>query len=430
MARKKIREYNSKTLLKTHMARLAGLDLPIRVAQVKKDTNFGELVGEHPWLTQVQAVPLVVKPDCLFGKRGKHDLVGLKLDLAGAEEFISQRMGKVIDMGTVKGAIDCFIIEPFVPHEEEYYLCIQGTRTGADISFSEAGGMEIEDNWDLVRTISVGVEEELSGERLAPLVATLPLEVRPGLEAFIAGAYAVYTDLDFTLMEMNPFTLGPDGRPFPLDMRGELDDTASFRSAKKWGGEGLEFPLPFGRRLSAAEAAVAGMDEGTGASLKLSILNPAGRVWTMVAGGGASVIYADTVGDLGAAAELGNYAERTPTRCACSTAPPPAPTAAARALLIGGGIANFTDVAATFRGIIAAIREREGAIRGARLKLFVRRGGPNYKAGLEAMRKLGQETGIDIEVYGPETTMTSICKRAIDHLAEADAADAKASSAA
>ena len=46
-----------------------------------------------------------------------------------------------------------------------------------------------------------------------------------------------------------------------------------------------------------------------GASLKLSILNPAGRIWTMVAGGGASVIYADTVGDLGLAQELGNYAE-------------------------------------------------------------------------------------------------------------------------
>jgi succinyl-CoA synthetase beta subunit len=29
----------------------------------------------------------------------------------------------------------------------------------------------------------------------------------------------------------------------------------------------------------------------------------------MVAGGGASVIYAETVGDLGYASELGNYAE-------------------------------------------------------------------------------------------------------------------------
>lgn len=41
------------------------------------------------------------------------------------------------------------------------------------------------------------------------------------------------------------------------------------------------------------------MDEATGASLKFTVLNPKGRVWLMVAGGGASVIYTDTVGDLG-----------------------------------------------------------------------------------------------------------------------------------
>lgn len=33
----------------------------------------------------------------------------------------------------------------------------------------------------------------------------------------------------------------------------------------------------------------------TSASLKFTVLNPKGRIWTMVAGGGASVIYADTV---------------------------------------------------------------------------------------------------------------------------------------
>lgn len=51
------------------------------------------------------------------------------------------------------------------------------------------------------------------------------------------------------------------------------------------------------------------MDSKTGASLKLTVLNPKGRVWTMVAGGGASVIYADTISDLGASDELANYGE-------------------------------------------------------------------------------------------------------------------------
>lgn len=38
-------------------------------------------------------------------------------------------------------------------------------------------------------------------------------------------------------------------------------------------------------------------------------------------------------------------------------------------------IANFTDVAATFKGIIQALREKADALKAAKMKLFVRRGG-------------------------------------------------------
>ena len=33
------------------------------------------------------------------------------------------------------------------------------------------------------------------------------------------------------------------------------------------------------------------LDASTGASLKLTVLNPEGRIWTTVASGGASVVY-------------------------------------------------------------------------------------------------------------------------------------------
>ena len=101
------------------------------------------------------------------------------------------------------------------------------------------------------------------------------------------------SDLDFSFMEMNPFTIDPaTQQPFPLDMRGALDDTAAYRQQRRWGDAAVDFPMPFGRRLSPAERTVSAMDERTGASLKLTILNPRGSIWTMVAGGGASVIYA------------------------------------------------------------------------------------------------------------------------------------------
>uniref|UniRef100_A0A453JXR5 ATP-citrate synthase citrate-binding domain-containing protein n=1 Tax=Aegilops tauschii subsp. strangulata TaxID=200361 RepID=A0A453JXR5_AEGTS len=57
---------------------------------------------------------------------------------------------------------------------------------------------------------------------------------------------------------------------------------------------------------------------------------------------------------------------------------------------------------------------QESKLKAARVNIYVRRGGPNYQTGLAKMRALGSELGLPIEVYGPEATMTGICKQAID----------------
>ncbi|KAK4373186.1 hypothetical protein RND71_008570 [Anisodus tanguticus] len=404
MARKKIREYDSKRLLKEHFKRLAGYDLAIKSAQalkaisklslfygpeVTESTDLNELVEKEPWLSSTQ---LVVKPDMLFGKRGKSGLVALNLDLAQVASFVKERLGKEVEMGGCKGPITTFIVEPFVPHNEEFYLNIVSERLGCSVSFSECGGIDIEENWDKVKTIFLPTGTSFTSEVCAPLVATLPLEIKGVIEEYLKVVYTLFQDLDFTFLEMNPFTL-VEGKPYPLDMRGELDDTAAFKNFKKV--------------MSATESFIHGLDEKTSASLKFTVLNPKGRIWTMVAGGGASVIYADTVGDLGYASELGNYAEysgapneeevlqyaRVVIDCATAN-----PDGRKRALVIGGGIANFTDVAATFSGIIRALKEKESKLKAARMQIYVRRGGPNYQKGLAKMRSLGEEIGIPIEV--------------------------------
>ncbi|KAJ4961362.1 hypothetical protein NE237_021272 [Protea cynaroides] len=422
MARKKIREYDSKRILKEHFKRLSGADLAIKSAQITESTDLNQLLEKEPWLLTEK---LVVKPDMLFGKRGKSGLVALKLDFAEVATFVKERLGKEVEMGGCKGPITTFIVEPFVPHNEEFYLNILSERLGCSISFSECGGVEIEENWDKVKTIFVPTGTSFTSETCAPLIATLSLEVKAKIEEFIKVVFALFMDLDFTFLEMNPFAL-VDGKPYPLDMRGELDDTAAFKNFKKWGN--IEFPMPFGRVMSPTESFIHGLDEKTSASLKFTVLNPAGRIWTMVAGGGASVIYADTVGDLGFASELGNYAEysgapneeevlqyaRVVIDCVTAN-----PDGRKRALVIGGGIANFTDVAATFNGIIRALREKVAKLKAAQIYIYVRRGGPNYQKGLERMRLLGEEIGIPIEVYGPEATMTGICKQAIEYITAA-----------
>jgi len=81
-------------------------------------------------------------------------------------------------------------------------------------------------------------------------------------------------------------------------------------------------------------------------------------------------------------------------------------------IIVGGAIANFTDVKKTFGGIINAFRKAksEGKLNG--VKIWVRRGGPNEKEGLAAMRALGEE-GFDIEVYDRQTPLTDIVDMAL-----------------
>jgi ATP citrate (pro-S)-lyase len=53
-------------------------------------------------------------------------------------------------MGGTRGPITTFIVEPFIPHRDEYYLSIVSDRLGVNFSFSECGGIDIEENWDKV----------------------------------------------------------------------------------------------------------------------------------------------------------------------------------------------------------------------------------------------------------------------------------------
>ncbi|KKM70453.1 hypothetical protein LCGC14_1440610, partial [marine sediment metagenome] len=86
----------------------------------------------------------------------------------------------------------------------------------------------------------------------------------------------------------------------------------------------------------------------------------------------------------------------------------PDPEGKPKYLIIGGGIANFTDVKATFTGIVSALKNSVDKLKRANVKIFVRRGGPNEKQGLELMKQVGEETGISIEVYDRYTHMTRV----------------------
>ncbi len=45
---------------------------------------------------------------------------------------------------------------------------------------------------------------------------------------------------------------------------------------------------------------------------------------------------------------------------------------------------------------------------------------PQWQAGLELMRQLGRDLGLEVDVHGPTESMTGICKLAIDWVRQDD----------
>ena len=84
---------------------------------------------------------------------------------------------------------------------------VQSNRLGNDISFSDAGGVEIEENWDRVKKITLDTEQAADASALAPLLSTLPLELRPEMEAFIQACYEVLGPLNLSLISSIPMLL-------------------------------------------------------------------------------------------------------------------------------------------------------------------------------------------------------------------------------
>ncbi|KAF2496306.1 ATP citrate lyase-like protein subunit [Lophium mytilinum] len=435
-------------------ARLASLHFPADAAP--KDV-LDQAEVTFPWLL-VSGSKFVAKPDQLIKRRGKSGLLALNKTWAECRAWIEERAGKPQRVETVDGVLRQFLVEPFVPHPQdtEYYININSVREGDWILFTHEGGVDVGDVDEKAEKLLIPVDlsEYPSNEEIAAtLLKKVPKGVHNVLVDFISRLYAVYVDCQFTYLEINPLVVIPNADATSaevhfLDLAAKIDQTAEFECGVKWAiarsatalgipqiatkdakvtvdaGPPMEFPAPFGREMSKEESYIAEMDAKTGASLKLTILNSTGRVWTLVAGGGASVVYADAIASAGFASELANYGEYSGAPSETQTyhyartvldlmlRAPVHPEG--KVLFIGGGIANFTNVASTFKGVIRALREVAPVLNEHKVQIWIRRAGPNYQEGLKNIKGVGQELGLNMHVYGPEMHVSGIVPLALN----------------
>ncbi len=444
MAQKAIREYDAKSILARHWDKyFPDFTYAYETVLVQNGSELKELAKEKSWLNEKA---LVAKPDMLFGKRGKNGLVLFKdqkpgdVTLEKAAAWIDEKSSKEQevyfsfdgDTPTGEPKVDMlthFVVEPFTPHDqsEEYYISATVVGDEDVLYMSAEGGMEVEEGWDEkvteVKFPITATEEEIAEKIKANVPADVKDEDKENFAKFAIGFFKAYRELNFAYLEINPFVM--QGNKIELlDMVAKLDDTAGFMMVEEWGD--VEFPTAFGMEEKSPEVlAVEEADAKTGASLKLTLLKPEARIWTMVAGGGASVVYADTIADMAGIEDLANYGEYSggpttgetkfyaETLLDLMTREKDA-QGRDKILIIGGAIANFTDVAKTFTGIIQAFEEYADKMKEVGIKIYVRRGGPNYEKGLKDIKEAADRLGLDIEVYGPETHVTDIVRMALE----------------
>jgi len=196
-----------------------------------------------------------------------------------------------------------FIVEPFIPHasEEEFYVCIQCNRDYDEILFCSQGGVDVGNVDEKALRMKIPTGQTITSEQVKSqlIPETINQKAREAVSKFISELFNVFVDCNFTYLEINPLVYAGE-QIHVLDLAAKLDQTAEFESGKKWNSALkrdeldptiIDFPAPFGRDLTREEQYIAELDSKTGASLKLTILNKDGRIWTMVAGGGASVAY-------------------------------------------------------------------------------------------------------------------------------------------
>jgi succinyl-CoA synthetase beta subunit len=176
---------------------------------------------------------VVIKAQVKTGGRGKAG--GVKL--ADNPDEAEQKAAKILGMDIKGHTVHSVLVAEDTDIAQEYYLSFlldRAERTFLSMCTVE-GGVEIE---EVVRTSPQALAkipvDPLAGVDAAKALeivraGRLPEEAQAGAAELAERLWAVFTDEDATLVEVNPLVYTGDGRVVALDAKVTLDDNASFR---------------------------------------------------------------------------------------------------------------------------------------------------------------------------------------------------------
>ena len=196
-----------------------------RTAEEAREAAAGFTAQGHPLV--------VVKAQVKTGGRGKAG--GVKL--ANGPDEAYDKASQILGMDIKGHTVHSVLIAQAVDIAAEYYLSFlldRANRTFLSIC-SVQGGMEIEEvahtSPDAVARIPVSALTGVDAAKAAEIIAAgrIPAEAAAGAAMLAERLWAMFTDEDATLVEVNPMALTEDGQVLAVDGKVTLDDNASFR---------------------------------------------------------------------------------------------------------------------------------------------------------------------------------------------------------
>lgn len=363
-----------------------------------KSTNYS-----HKW---------VIKVDNGTKRRMKRGLVKIGLSLEEANNWILER-----------GTNENYVIEPQITICEEIYILIRPFGLSNEMFINFQGGINADTPLkNASRFILPIVNLTFDDFNILMSLDNISLVEE------LFNIYMFFCKYNFTFLEVNPLVKTNLGEYKPLDFAILWDTTSSYL----FQNEELKLltmnyfnknsVLDLVDENNGIEKRIAELDSRTGGSLKFNLINPNGSIWTLVAGGGASVAYTDAIINRGYFNELANYGEYSgdPQEelvylycLEIFNEMKKTSDLNKKTLFIGGGIANFTDVKKTFAGILKAIEEKKEVFQNNKVDIWIRRGGPNYESAFKHLREVFNRLGFTYHLFGPETPITEIVIKAL-----------------
>ena len=220
-------EYQAKELF-------AEYGVPIPQGKVATTADEARQIAEEFAAAKPGAKPLVViKAQVKTGGRGKAG--GVKL--ADTPDEAQEKAGRILGMDIKGHTVHSVLVAEDTDIAREFYLSFlldRAERTFLSMCTVE-GGMEVEDlareRPDALARIPVSPLTGVDHAKALEIVRAgrLPEEAQEAAADLAERLWAVFTDEDATLVEVNPLVYTGDDRVVALDAKVTLDDNAAFR---------------------------------------------------------------------------------------------------------------------------------------------------------------------------------------------------------